>query len=55
MERLLEAEEPKELLKSSKDGSKAFLVQMRTNNYGRFVRVSEYGSGGRRGVVVVSK
>lgn len=55
MEELLLAEALKDFLKSSKVGSKAFIANRFLNKLGINLGVAEYGGGGRRGIVVISK
>jgi hypothetical protein len=55
MEELLLAEALKEFLKSSKVGFKAFIAKWFLNKLGINLGVAEYGGGGRRGIVVLSK
>lgn len=46
-------EVPPEIFKSPRDGQKVNLVQRRGNRHGRYLAVVEYGSGGRRGFIVL--
>ncbi|GLT60858.1 hypothetical protein SLA2020_336030 [Shorea laevis] len=46
MERLIVAEELKELMKSSRKGFKVFLVRRCANNYGHYVVILKYDGGG---------
>jgi hypothetical protein len=43
-----------EFFKSSREGSRALIVQRRSNRSGRFLVVEVYGVGGRRGFIVVA-
>lgn len=49
----LYAEATKEILNSSREGSKAFIVQRRANKNGCYLVIGEYGSGGRRNSIVM--
>jgi hypothetical protein len=43
-----------EFFKPSREGSRALIVQRRSNRSGRFLVVEVYGVGGRRGFIVVA-
>lgn len=55
MEEMLKAKASKVFLKSSKVGSKAYIVQRCANIFGHYLAVIEYGNGGQKGFVVVPK
>lgn len=50
---VLNAETRKEFLKSSRVGSKAFIVQRHANRNGRYLVIGEYGGGGRRSSIII--
>ncbi|GLT69620.1 hypothetical protein SLA2020_417570 [Shorea laevis] len=55
MEELVRNSDPKDFIKSFREGLKVTIIQRGSNMSGRFLEVAVYEVGGRRGLIMVPK